>query len=186
MQEFLFENPIALAVVGLVMVAVSAFVWTQTGRKSALYATAGLVVLTIVLLLINLQVVTDRETIRHILHEAASAVEANDHDKVYGYIHPNAFDGLRRAKRELPRYKFREARVTGVKEIAVNDATTPPTAIAECFARVKATRSTYEGTTVRFVRIFFMQHDGKWLVRDYEHDDPAAGFRDNTLTQPGL
>jgi hypothetical protein len=185
-QEFFFENPVTPGILGLLAVGIAAFVWTQTGHKAALYTILALAALTLVAVIINLQVVTDRERIRQIMNEVAAALRNNDSDTALSYIHPNAAGPLQRAKREFSRIKFEEARITGVKEIAVNPLTKPPTAIAEIYARVKATVGSYKGSTVRFVRVYFMQRDGRWLVQDYQHYEPTAGFRDTPLTQPAF
>ncbi len=186
MQELLFENPITLGSVGLGFTGIAAFVWMQTGHKVAFYSVIALASVTLLLVLVNLQVTTDRERIRRILDDVAAALRNNDHEKIFSYVHPNAVEGLRKVQWEVRRFDFEEARVTGIKEIAVNFATTPPTAIAEFFARVKASGNSMQGTVVRFVRVYFMQRDGRWLVRDYEHFDPTAGFRENAITQPAF
>ena len=79
-------------------------------------------------------------------------------------------------KQELPNYQFEEARVTTVKEISVNLETTPPTAIAEFNVAVSISNNGARIPVRRFVKVYFMKKDGKWMVRDYEHFDAAAGF----------
>lgn len=162
-------------VVGGIVAAISAFVWVQIGNKYLLYSTVGIAAFTIAAVMINIQVQTDNEKIRTLMSDIESAIRSNNHQKVYSYIHPNAAEGLAKVKGELPRYKFEEARITVVHSIETNFKSTPPTAIAEFNVIVSIEQ--YPGKIPRFVRVFFMLKDGKWLVRDYEHAEPTAGFR---------
>lgn len=178
MQEFFFESPMLLAFVGSVLSGGTAYLWLHSGHRTALLGAAGLGVLTIFLVLLNIQVQTDTERIREILDEVASALRKNDRERVYSYIHPNAVEGVSRAKSELPRYKFHEARITRIKLIDVNTQSTPPTARAEfnVFVKVEVHDQTFK--VPRFIKVYFMKLNERWLVRDYEHHEPTMGFRD--------
>ena len=177
MNEILFENPLMPGVVGGIVVAISAFVWIQIGSKYLLYFTSAVAAITVAAVMINVQIQTDAEKIREVMSDIEIAVEANDRDKVYRFIHPNAVEGLTRVKQELPRYEFTAARITAIHSIETNLTTTPHTAIAEF--NVVVSIEGYGGRIPRFVRVFFMERDGKWLVRDYEHSEPMAAFRKN-------
>ena len=126
MSELLFESPITVVVVGLMVTALAAIVWTQAetqlAQKTAAYCAAGSLAVTASLLVISMQVETDKEKIRRTMYSVASALQHNDLEKVYSSIHPNAAEGVQRAKAELPRYQFRDARVTRVKQILVKSS----------------------------------------------------------------
>lgn len=177
MESYLYESPLVVGIAGCAMAIVAGLFWTQTGDKIALYSAIGLAAITVLLVGVNVQVQTDREKIRVIMDEVADAVRKNDHDKVFTYMHPNSIEGLRRAKAELPGFEFSQARITRVKSIDVNPDTTPPTAIAEFNVFVEVKMSGQNFKVPRFVRAYFMDRDGKWLVKDYEHFEPTAGFR---------
>jgi hypothetical protein len=185
MLDILLEHPVTVGLTGATACAVAVFAWLQSAQKAALYTFIGLAALTIILVFISLQVVTDRERIESILYEVATAIEANDHEKVYSFIHPNAVDGNEQVRAELPRYKFKEAKVTSIKSIVVN-STKPPTAIAEFTVVVNGEFQGYAGKAGRFLRVYFMKRDERWLVHAYEHFDIQAAFTNNPLTTKPL
>lgn len=178
MQSFLFENPWLIGFACLATTGLVAVIWIQTGHKAALLSTLGALALSVVLVLTNIQVETDREQVASVLNDVAAALEVNDFPRVYSYIHPGAVEGVQRAKSELPRFEFQVARVTRIKEIRINDDSEPPTAIAEFNVIVELTSQIYSGKVARFVQVHLMQREGRWLVTDYEHFEPSAGFRE--------
>lgn len=177
MASFFLESPIWLGMTGGVIVAIAAYVWSQTGAKSALFAAAGLLVLTILLVMINIQVDTERESVTKLLHEIAAHVEANEYEKVFSFMHEAAGSAVSRARSELENIEFTDARVTRIKDITVNNSTTPPTAIAEFNAVAKLSTRGFAGTVPRFLKVYFRRVDDRWLIYDYEHDAPQAGFQ---------
>lgn len=177
MQQLFLESPWTIAVSGLVVVVACVVVWIQTGHRVAVACAALGSLITLLLLAICIQIETDREAIKRTINEVAEAIEQNDHARVFSYIHPGAGEGIARARAELPQYEFSDARVTRVKSISVNQETSPPTALAEFNVVVAVRRSGQNVKVARFVKVYFMQENGRWLVRDYEHFEPTAGFR---------
>lgn len=177
MQQLVFESPLWIGVCGLFVALGAGFLWTQTGSRTAWLATVGAVVLTVTLVVVAVRVETDREKIHRTINEVAKAVEANDLKRVTSFIHPNATEGAARAKQELPQYTFREARMTRLKSILVNRSSTPATAVAEFHAVVDLEINGQDARILRFVKAYFVEDQGRWLVRDYEHFDAGVGFR---------
>lgn len=177
MESFFLESPIWLGMTGGVIVAIAGYVWSQTGAKSALIATAGLLAVTILLVMVNIQIDTERESVTKLLHEIAAYVEANEYETVIGFIHEAAGDAVSRAKAELENIEFSDARVTRIKDITVNNSTSPPTAIAEFNAVAKLSSRGFSGTVPRFLKVYFRRVNDRWLIYDYEHDAPQAGFQ---------
>jgi uncharacterized protein YchJ len=171
-MQMLLESPLTVVLVGMFLAGIAGFVWTQQGSKWLLGTAIGLVALTAVLTLCSLWIETDRETLTQSLHDVASALQRNDRQYVIARIHPKATEAVQRAKTELQNYNFTEARVTRIKSIAIDDAS----AVAEF--NVVVNLKEIGRKIPRFVKVYFMKNDGRWLVRDYEHQDPTAGFRD--------
>ena len=178
MSEFLFENPITIAVTGAALTVVAAITWIKGGYAAALYSALALFLLTILLVVMNLQIQTDREKVEGVMSQVASAVQRNDLPGVLQHVHTSRSSGRDRAKSELPSYKFSEARITGIKKIEVNSDTNPPSAIAEFNVSVSLTaRSQPFNHIPRFVRCYFLREGDRWLVTDYEHFEPTYGFK---------
>ncbi|MFN3192876.1 MAG: hypothetical protein ACE361_20370 [Aureliella sp.] len=181
MRELIFESPWMVGIGGVSLVLLAGVIWTQVNdrpvQRAALISMLASLVMTIVLVLTSLFVETDREAIRADLHELARLLQANDREAIYRHIHPNASEGVQRARAELPRYTFSEARVTRIKSIQINGEQKPPTALAEFNVVVEASASMGSGRVPRFVHVYFMKDGDNWLVHDYEHFDVATGFR---------
>ncbi|MFK7734440.1 MAG: hypothetical protein AB8B50_00330 [Pirellulaceae bacterium] len=186
MRDILFESPTTIVVLSGVVALIAAVLWTQVNdrlvQRIALFIMLGSVLLGTILVATSFMVKTDKERITARLNEIASALQRNDREAVYAAIHPNASEGVRRAKAELPSYTFSDARVTRIKSIQVSNETAPRTALAE-FNVVVAVETGMGGARVpRFVHVYFMEDAGRWMVNDYEHFDATAGFRNTPLT----
>ncbi len=179
MDEFLLEMPWTLGICGALSVLLTAVVWTQTGARAVAWSALGLAALTTILVIISLQIKTDREQIRQTIDEVAAALQANNFDKALSYMHPSAVEGLRHASGELKALKFNEARVTRIKSISVQRRNATPTALAEFNVAVGLEAQGQRANVRRFVKVYFLLHNNRWLVKDYEHSEPTAGFRED-------
>jgi predicted lipid-binding transport protein (Tim44 family) len=176
-DQLILESPMVIGIGGLFAAGLAGFFWTQTGQRVAGWIAIVLLLLTLITIVVSIQVETDQEKITHMLHDVAGALQRNDREYVFSHIHPQASATVQRAKTELPRYNFTEARVTRIKAITIDDSRKPETAVAEFNVIVALT---VEGSSVRvpqFVKLYLTKQDGRWLVRDYEHSEPTAGFR---------
>lgn len=177
MKELLLGSPMIIGIAGLAIAALAGFYWSQTGYKAALATAVGIAIVTLLLIIMGLQLETDREKVEKTLHSVAAALQRNDYEAVYSVIHPSATAGVARARAELPNYEFDEARVTHIKIIKIETSRKPKTAIAEFNVRVGLKFQGQNFNIPRFVKVYFVKEGDRWLVRDYEHYEPTAGFR---------
>ena len=177
MIQLILESPVVIGIGGLCAAGLAGFLWTQSGNKAAGWIALVLLILTLGLIALSMQIETDQEKITHMLHDVASALQRNDREYVLSHIHPQAAATVQRAKSEMPHYNFREARVTRIKAITVDNSRKPETAVAEFNVVVALTFESFSGQVPRFVKLYLTKQDGRWLVRDYEHAEPTAGFR---------
>ncbi len=184
MQQFLLESPMALGLCGLFVVLAAGFWWTQTGARMAAFSAVVVALLTASLVIVSLQIETDQEQIRRTIDEVAGALEDNDFPSVYSYIHPSATEGVTRATGELPGYRFHDARLTRLRSIEVNRRASPAAALAEFNVALEIEAAGQKIPIRRFVKVYFAEQDGRWLVRDYEHFDPLAGLDDSSRLVP--
>lgn len=165
-----------MGLAGLGLTGLAFFVWTQTGDKRAMWALIGCLVLTIIGLLVNIQVKTYREQLIATLDDIADAVKQNNHERAFSFVDATANPTLLRLKAELPNFKFSDARVTAIKSITIEDDKQPPTSLVEFNAVARVSSAVYSGPVARFVKAYFKYEKGRWLVTDYSHDNPQAGF----------
>ncbi len=177
-MTWLYEQPLVIVVIGILLLLGLGIAWSSTGRKELLYAAAAALALVILGLVIERLVTTDAESIRQTLQEIASDVEHNDHRALVRHIAESAPQIRERAEAEMPNYDFSECRVTRVHKIEVDHATAPKTAIVELnvvfsgdFRHEGLEVSDYTGA--RWVKLHLAEDkDGRWRIEDYEHDDP--------------
>ncbi|HEX5106668.1 MAG TPA: hypothetical protein VFV87_22765 [Pirellulaceae bacterium] len=182
-MNLLFEQPLVVVVLGIVLGLAAGTAWTSTGRKEWLIALAAIVVLTIAGLVIERGIVTDREAIEATLAQIARELQRNDQQAVLKHIATGATRIRQEAEAELPNYRFDECRVTKVHNVDIDDSAEPRSAIVEF--NVMATGSFSHGgfevseqNVYRWIQLQMVREkDGQWRVQRYEHDDALRAFQ---------
>jgi len=182
LMTWLFEEPLYIVATGLLLAAGCGWFWLQTGKRMLLQISLGCLLLTAVSVIIEQVVETDREQVSQTLHELAAAVESNDLSAVLAFIHPEAVEIRQRASAEMPIYTFEEVKVKQNLRVEF-PAGTERQAKALFNVVVVGRGGGLENIrrVPRFVIVEFVKTDERWLVRNYEHDDPRAGFRTGSL-----
>ena len=134
-MEILFENPLRIIFIGAVVEALLGIALFRTGRGPLLWAMIGTLALTVLGVVVERLVVTERERIEMTLDGITSALEANDLGRVLSYIAPTAVKTRNRAAWALGRIEFQSARVYRL-DITINPLTTPITAKASFFGYI--------------------------------------------------
>lgn len=176
-MQFVLENAMLIGVVGLLITGMVGYTALQIGQSKLFYAALAILSGTFALVLTSIWIETDREQIRRSMNEIAEALHQNDHPKVFSFLHPNASEGIQRAKAEVPSYTFHRAKVMDVREILINNRTNPPTAISDFVASFSVSsagsRQVYDAdvNVLRSIKIYWMKSGDRWLIRDYQHSD---------------
>ena len=179
-MNLLLEQPLAVVIGGVILGLVAGIAWSSSGRKEWLIGLGLVVVLTIVGLIVEQLVVTDREAIETTLAQIARDVESNNLRAVLSHVSSNNPDLQHKAEAEMPDYRFDECRVTKVHDIDVDASQEPRSAVVEF--NVIASGSFSEGgveltgqQVLRWVQLHMVREkDGQWRVQDYKHDDPQT------------
>lgn len=181
-MSWFLEHPAASIVLGVVLGVGLGIAWTQTGKNVWLYALAGVLALTVLGVVVEQYVVTDREAIEATLDEIARDVESNDLRAVLRHIASTAPPELQQtASAEMPNYEFDECYVTKVYKLEVDAQTEPRKAVVEF--NVVASGSFSQGgielsdaKVLRWVQLrMIREKDGRWTVEDYRHKEPDFG-----------
>jgi hypothetical protein len=178
---WLFDTPIYIVLIAIVLGVLVGVAWTASGRKELLYALGAIVLLTVVMLIVERAVVTDREAIRTKLAEIARDVQANDMQRVLGHIAKSNPSLIPQVQNEMPNYDFTECRVTKIHKTDIDASAEPRSAIVEFNVRFdgKFGRGGFEmrGPGVRWIRLQMVrEEDGQWRVLNYEHDVPQRSI----------
>ncbi len=135
-MTILFENPLRIIFIGIVIEALLGIVLFRTGRGALLWAMLGVLALTLAGVVVERMVVTQRERVEMTLDGITSALEANDLKRVLSYIAPGAVQTRNRAAWALGRIEVQSARIYKL-EITINRLTSPMTAKAAFFGHVR-------------------------------------------------
>ena len=181
MTTYLFEQPWILGVVGTIVTGATVFGWLQTGSPTALKSAAGILLLTILLILVNVWVVTDAEIVRGWIYEVASELENNQVDKVLKRIHPEASERVTNRSRILRHIEFSNMRVTKIHDLKVKTTSTSSRATIRMnvFAEGTLNQGTVgqaSGKVPRWISLTLEKLDGVWLIADCEERDPLHEF----------
>jgi predicted PurR-regulated permease PerM len=180
MMSTLLENPIGIGIFGAIIIGLLVFAAAQLGNRRVFYAAGGVLGVTVILVLVSISIETDEEKLNRLIQELAVALRNNDHNEALSFIHPNAVPILQRAQQDLSSVEFKEAKVTSVRSTLVNSVTRPPTATIEFIGYIKASSDRYTGGIVaggpRLFKLYWVKHQDRWLIRDYEHSDVRAAL----------
>jgi len=178
-MTWLYEQPPIIVALGVAIILGLGAAWSASGRKELLFGIAAVLVLTIAGLIVERQVVTDREAIRGTVLQIARDVQSNNRQAVLRHIYSGAPDLKQKAGAELPNYQFTECRVTKIHRIDIDDSAEPRSAIVE-FNVIAAGTFKPPGfpgevtdTIPRWVRLQLLREkDGRWAIEGYDHDSP--------------
>src|SRR5262245_37702167 len=127
----LFDGPVAIVVIGVVLLLALGAGWSATGKKELLYVLGGVLALMLVGLVVERLVITDREAIRLALLTIARDVQSNNLKAVTSHVHSSSPELKQKAEAELPNYHFTECRVTKIHDVKVDSQSKPRSAIVE-------------------------------------------------------
>ena len=163
------ENPVAIVMVGIVLLTLALVVYTQTRGTRSLVAMAVIVLITLVALGIERWVVTPREEVAAALDELSASIEAGDVPATLARIDPSAMTLRDLVSAMLPKVKLEKARVASTPQITV-DPGDPQRAMARFRAIVDGVHGS---TQARFgffdrVELEFVRVQDRWLLVHYE------------------
>lgn len=177
-MNWLWEQPLVIALVGISTLAVLGAAWALSGRRELLLAMAAAALLLGGGLVVERLVVTDREAIQQTLLQIARDVQSNNLRAVTQHIAQRAPQLRQKVTAEMPRYRFDECRITRVHVIEVDAQARPRTARVE-FNVVASGSFRQDGFEIhdaqvpRWVCLYLVREaDGRWAVEDYEHAPP--------------
>ncbi len=173
-MDILFESPVTILIVGVLLSAIIFYFWKETRSKSVLILLFAMIGLTILFLCLEQAIETDNESLKDTISNLADAVEVNDIDRAMAYFsvrNEESKKQMERARAEMPSYCFRTCNVVKFSEIRVNETAVPKTAEVDfvVFVDVDAPTYGYDGSAARGVTLYMAIEREEWVVTNYEH-----------------
>lgn len=169
-MTMLLENPIPVIFVGIVVEAVLASVFANTGRKVVLLAMIGVLILVLGGVVLERVVVTEKEVVEATMDGVVAALEDNDLDRLLNeYVSPLAAHTRLRAETALDIVEVTQAKIRNL-EVTINRLTSPPTAEAR-FDGIVYFRGRQPGIHPdRYAAKFVAElrwEGGRWMITDH-------------------
>ncbi len=133
----LVENPMPIIFFGIIAEAVLGVVLLRTGRGAILWVMLGVLVVVLAGVGLEWLVVTQAEEVEATLDNVAAALMANDLDRVFQHVAPEAQPSRSRARYAMGLFKLTGVKINNLK-IKINRLTSPPSAKARFIGIISA------------------------------------------------
>ncbi len=182
-MSLLFENPWPILVTGVLLTVILTSGFLRTGRITLIWATVGVMGLTVALFFLERRIVTPMEEVEMTLHQIAAELEANNIEGVVGYIASSAPQ-----LEKIARSRLRDVTIEQVKikrNLHIELATRREPNLATARFNVVVVGADKAGTLGRrqgawFFVVNFRKEQGGWRVESFEEKDPRAGLRQSS------
>lgn len=165
---------IAGAVLTIIFIAFA----VHSREKIMLKVALVIAVITAAIVTCERLIVTQREEVTDRIYSLADSVQQNDFASTMDFFSDDYAETRLRANTEMPRYDFRNCRISGISKFNLFD-TTPP--IAEIQFNVSVTVRVDNGAESlwgqRRIKLTWEKNkEGVWEIIDYSHSDPRSGI----------
>jgi hypothetical protein len=165
----LWENPLPIAVIGALVALVALLVFLSRRSGRSLAALVAVVAITLVMVLVERLVVTDRELIEAEILGLADAIEANDLAGVLSHIDPTAAAIRSDIQALMPQVKWSVANAASIT-VTVDEGSDPPTASSQFRAFMQGIHGR-TGLQVPYINeqvdMTWIKRDGRWVMDGY-------------------
>jgi ketosteroid isomerase-like protein len=174
MPEWIAGNPFFLVAASGCLTAILVLMYFQMIDTRLVPFMAAGMALTIMPLLLDVAITTDREAIRRTVQRLARSVRQNDLPATLKFAHPAAPDVYDRMEREMPNYDFSLCTISGFRKIEVAEGGDDAEVTFRVFVNVQAKRGP-QGTGTREVVLNLRKtSQGDWKIMNYRHYDPFS------------
>jgi hypothetical protein len=179
MVEFILENPIGVAIVGVGLALLAFITWVQTGEAKILYLFLATLLVTIALVAVSWRVVTEREELTAMIDQTAKNLENNQFPAVIDVIYERPSEAVLNAKSLLKteKYIFTAARVKKIHKMNFSGPADRRQGFVTMNVFVEGRLGGFHGGTPRYVELTLVRVNGEWKVTDFSHADAFEGFK---------
>jgi hypothetical protein len=177
-MTWLYEDASTILYGGIACVAVLTIVLLQVGRGVALLGLVISAALVGLLLLVERNVVTDKERVEETLWAAASALEANDVPALLQLLSESNPEMRRSAEGYMGFIRIERVRIGSDLKIVINELTSPASASVSFTGRLQFDTqrgdSPFKNDVAKY-SLSFLREDQQWRIAGYQRD-PLGGL----------
>lgn len=179
MLELVLEKPVWVGILGGILTVVAAYWWISSGRREAIQIAVGTLLLTLILVSVGCFIETEQESLREMLYRAADDLQNNRKSDVANAIYSNPTERVVTAKRYLDEgtYTFEAASIKKLHSIEFSGPESARRALVKMNVFVEGRFDGYVAKVPQYVEVTLYRVDNRWLVYDFTHDQPFAGFK---------
>ena len=174
-MNWLVEQPGYAIAFGVIGTCVFSGIWLLTSSFRWLICAFSMVGISAAMVALERWVETDRERIQSSLHRLAAAIERSDVDTVLGLLHPQASGVRKDAVYYLDRFEFRRVVIKPNLRIQLDQQGHTAVADFNVFLVILVPSDSTPRRMPRYVRIWFREFNGVWLVERYQHSNAIDG-----------
>lgn len=165
----LLENPVPIYFFGAVLSALFGLTFLVRRNLRSLLTFAGVVGVTMLLVLAERLVVTDREQVEAAVVELVKAIEENDLSTVVAAIDPAATKIRSDAETLMTMVQVEDTGATSIR-VEIETAAEPRTAVAKFLGKVDGIHKSSGQRVFYFgeVHLFWVVREQQWLVESYQ------------------
>ncbi len=165
----LLENPVPIYAVGAVLATLCGLAFVARRNLPSLLAFVGVVAATLLLVLVERLVVTNREQVEAAVVDILLAIEENDLPTVLTMIDPAAAEVRDDAETLMPLVRVEDTGATSLR-VKVDTTAESLTAVAKFRGKVDGIHRSSGQRVFYFeeVHLFWVKREGRWLVVDYQ------------------
>ncbi len=179
MSEFVLEKPLWVGIFGAILTVLAVQWWINSGRSEAIRTAIGTLLLTLVLVGTGCLIETEQESLRTMLYQTANDLQNNRKSDVLNAIYSNPTEQVIAAKKYVDEgtYTFDAASIKKIHSIEVSGPKSARRAIVKMNVYVEGRFDGYAAKVPRYVEVTLYRVGDRWLVYDFTHNQPLAGFK---------
>ena len=163
-----------IILIGVVLSVALLFAAYRLQSRLALGGVVVVVIATIVGVILDEMIVTEKEKIRSAIYALAEVVGRNDVEGAVGMVSPTATQCIDDIRSEMPQYAFQYCLVRRIEPFEIQEVGGQQEATVEfrVLVDVRAPQIGYGGRVLRVVELNLRKEGEQWLFYDYDHWGP--------------
>ena len=168
-MNYFLESPVPTVLLGIAFLTVAVLFYLQTRSRIAFASVVLVALLTILGVVAERMIVTEKEEVEEVIYGLAAAGEANDINGVLAYLSPKATHIRRLVQQYMPDSKVEKVRFLGAVTISVDLKQEPQTAnvTGTVFVSGKWTKDKMYAPQKAKAKIFLVKQGKKWMITKF-------------------